>query len=766
MDPAAAKICLQRNQLGTSFFQGAHNFTIDNQYNIGEQTIHNVKPASLGLLDILDPIPDASYTRNRKVSPPDSSCLPGTRQEVIEKVTSWAESSVLRNNPHVMWLYGYVGCGKSAIAQEVAQRWACKKRLAASFFFFRGSGDRGRTARFAATLASQISGVIPSTSRFIEASVKTHTGLLSPNTSTTAQLQRLVYDPIKAVKWDLMGANALRGAYLIVIDGLDECDDHDEISSIMDQMLKFFRENPRVPLRILITSRVQEHIRTRLNPTQVHLFNLIDHTSLDDISAAFRATFTLAAKYSRVIQAYGEWPSEADLRKLAEHAGCSFIFMSAIAKFILDPSDHDGLTPMDRLPLAINDLNPGLDGLYNHTLAQAEHLSHFSDIIWTIALTKRPLSIDELAALLDIRTFEVIEVLVKLHSILQVPGDDNTPVTLCHSSLHDFLTTESRSGRFHASQEYNKHVAYQCMRLLGTDGGSNSPITCQSLVTGCGFGWGQHDHHRSWKSVKVYALQNWNIHWQAFVKFADPQDCLQHHTSSLITHLRQTHSPYCELVLAAYILMDPELLKDADVIVNSEFIIASDYVRVRPGTVRDALMELLQEKVPPTYTKVILQALDIRRSTSPSPDCEELRAIWEAMTPPLPALAQYYSDLVEIVAEKTFFYRKEIKSSRKESVRFTCSTRSRRSLLLFAWCLMSWPQLLGGAAQHQPKVSYSLPKEVRPYHTNGDFLLPSFVRCLCKKESTRLREKFVLSVRLAIQLVGRPPVRLFAPNLP
>ncbi|KAF5331825.1 hypothetical protein D9611_008927 [Ephemerocybe angulata] len=125
--PMASSPPSQANQ-GTDFFRGAHNFSIENQYNIGEQTIV-MKSGNLGLLDILNPIPDASYTRNRKTSPPDSSCLPGTRQDVLKKVTSWADSSLLgRNNRPVMWLYGYVGCGKPAIAQDVAEHYARKKR--------------------------------------------------------------------------------------------------------------------------------------------------------------------------------------------------------------------------------------------------------------------------------------------------------------------------------------------------------------------------------------------------------------------------------------------------------------------------------------------------------------------------------------------------------------------------------------------------------------------------------------------------------------
>ncbi|KAF5331908.1 hypothetical protein D9611_008894 [Ephemerocybe angulata] len=190
-----------QNSQGGSFFHNAQNFTVGNlnqanighdQYIIDQQNFiaqQNSVVVTSGnsskfyipgdlwcLLDLLNPIPNASHMRNRKLSPPDSNCLPGTRQDVIRKVTSWADASVLRNTNHVMWLYGYVGCGKSAIAQNIAEHYARKKRLAASFFFFRGSGDRSRTVRFAATVANQVAGAIPAASQFIEANARVQMG--------------------------------------------------------------------------------------------------------------------------------------------------------------------------------------------------------------------------------------------------------------------------------------------------------------------------------------------------------------------------------------------------------------------------------------------------------------------------------------------------------------------------------------------------------------------------------------------------------------
>jgi hypothetical protein len=114
---------------------------------------------------------------------------------------------------------------------------------------------------------------------------------------------------------------------------------------------------------------------------------------------------------------------------------------------------------MERLPLTL-EMN-GLDGVYAQTLARSQHLPHFHTIISTIALLKRPLAIVKIADLLHIQTFKVVHVLLNLQAIIHVPGtDDQGVVTLCHTSLRDFLTTESRSGSFFVPPSFNLCLAY------------------------------------------------------------------------------------------------------------------------------------------------------------------------------------------------------------------------------------------------------------------------------------------------------------------
>ncbi|KAJ2936200.1 hypothetical protein H1R20_g895, partial [Candolleomyces eurysporus] len=432
----------------------------------------------LDLIQVLQPIPDASHTRDREISPPNSACFPGTRQEVIRTIVSWAESSLLFNT-HVLWLYGYVGCGKSAIALAIALKFERSNRLVGSFFFFRNTGDRSRMTKFATTLACQLAAAIPEAAPFIEKAIKAEPGLLG-SSSVASQLRRLVYEPFKAAtkRVRLLKTFLLQGPFLIVIDGLDECEDRRGVQDFIDDMLEFFKENPFVPLRFFITSRVEQHIQGRLKNGQVRLENLVNHCSRDDIDRFISTCFEDEKSRNPVVKAYidthGDWPTKADKDQLVDHIGGSFIFGSGLFKYIVDPTNEES-TPMGRLPHTLK-MNPGLDTLYAQTLARSQHLPHFPEIISTLALVFEPLPIVGVANLLGIEPFEVVRVLVNLQAIIHIPGTDELPVTFCHTSLRDFLTTESRSGSFFASPFYHLHISHRCSILREEHSGTPAAI--------------------------------------------------------------------------------------------------------------------------------------------------------------------------------------------------------------------------------------------------------------------------------------------------
>ncbi|RXW13110.1 hypothetical protein EST38_g12744 [Candolleomyces aberdarensis] len=274
--------------------------------------------------------------------------------------------------------------------------------------------------RFATTLACQLADAIPEAAPFIEKAIKGKPGLLQ--SSLVAQLCHLVYEPFKAAAWSgrLLWATALKGPFLIVIDGLDKCEDWRDVEAFIDDMLDLFKKNPLTPLRFFITSRVEQHIQGRLMGNQVYLENLVNHCSRDDTDTFIQTCLEAEKQRNPVIKAYiqkhGDWPTKKDKDQLVDHIGGSFIFASALFRYIVDPTDHQS-TPMERLPHTLN-MNPGLDTLYARTLSRSQDLPHFSNIISTFALLFEPLPIVGFAELLGIESYEVVRVLVNLQSII------------------------------------------------------------------------------------------------------------------------------------------------------------------------------------------------------------------------------------------------------------------------------------------------------------------------------------------------------------
>ncbi|RXW11338.1 hypothetical protein EST38_g14517 [Candolleomyces aberdarensis] len=302
----------------------------------------------------------------------------------------------------------------------------------------------------------------------IEAALNADPGLLEDRVSLTVQLERLVYEPFRAAM--SRRGRALRrilskGPFIIVIDGLDECVNKQGVVEFIDQLLSFFKEHPTIPLRFFIASRVEEHIRARLETDVVLLGNLDTHLAHKDIQLFLRTSFQDRVMNDRVIQEYirmhGEWPTKSVMDELTSHIGGSFVLAATIFNFIFQPAtENDPSTPMDRLPLTLR--MDGLDDLYTQTLTRSQHLPHFRDIISTVVLLFRPLSIVEIANLLGIEAFEVVRVLLNLQAIIHVPAlDREGEVTLCHASLGEFLTTESRSGCFFVPPWFHLRLSYR-----------------------------------------------------------------------------------------------------------------------------------------------------------------------------------------------------------------------------------------------------------------------------------------------------------------
>src|ERR1700729_1880185 len=145
---------------------------------------------SSDIIEILKPVTDAAYNR----SGPVARCHKGTREKVIAEIMRLIDE---HGDQPICWLNGPAGYGKSAIAQAIADQYARRRRLAASFFFLRGAGDRSVIAHLIPTISHQLSIAVPDTKQWIELVIKHEPDITKK--SLNYQFQKLVIEPILAL---------------------------------------------------------------------------------------------------------------------------------------------------------------------------------------------------------------------------------------------------------------------------------------------------------------------------------------------------------------------------------------------------------------------------------------------------------------------------------------------------------------------------------------------------------------------------------------
>jgi hypothetical protein len=135
---------------------------------------------------------------------------------MVRDIISWIEDP--SRTSRILWFNGPAGTGKTAIAQTLCKLCTAEQWLAASFFFSRLSLSRTDAARLFPTIAYQLAIAVPSVGKIIDEVVANDPSIVNKNLEI--QLQELIVKPLKR------GSGLPTRPTVIIIDGLDECNDH------------------------------------------------------------------------------------------------------------------------------------------------------------------------------------------------------------------------------------------------------------------------------------------------------------------------------------------------------------------------------------------------------------------------------------------------------------------------------------------------------------------------------------------------------------
>ena len=370
-------------------------------------------------------------------------------------------------------LYGVAGIGKSTVAKTVAEHAADINVLGASFFFSRNEETRKTAKSFFPTLAYHLARHDEDIARCVNEALEKDPD--AAGRGLAEQFHLLIAEPIRL-------SSPKRRLTLIVIDALDECEEH--VEAILSLLVQGIPTLPR--LKVFITARPERHIRNALdrysNHEQFCLHDIEESVVEGDIRLYLDSRLSEEAVQKVLPELMPPWQATKEEKNiLVGMSGKLFIIASTVAAFILDAKR---LAPAKQLVTLLNGVSRKdfsgserttiMDQVYMQILrtAQPDPIDDWVDeyrrFVGAIVLLHEPLPVEDLARLLGTEVNDVIGILSNLHSIL-APGKDRI-FRVHHKSFPDFITSRKRcetSAEFYIDPRvHHMEIARWCLRTM------------------------------------------------------------------------------------------------------------------------------------------------------------------------------------------------------------------------------------------------------------------------------------------------------------
>ncbi|KAF9643639.1 hypothetical protein BDM02DRAFT_3123137 [Thelephora ganbajun] len=442
------------------------DYQMAQQMAMCEQACRLINPADASVLNNFRCAQGAEYRHGDR-----RSCLRGTRTAVLDEIELWTRDF---DKPPIYWLNGLAGTGKSTIAQTIAGRVFANGQLGASFFCSRDFQDR-RSLRFIfPTLAVQLARKYPEFRSIFVPLVQSNPEIVDQ--SLYAQMRNLIY-------WPLERSNI---STVIVIDGLDECEDEEPAPAILSLLVLYVFAIPKV--KFILTGRPEPRIPECLRfprfakVAYAFVLRKVESSQADsDMRVFFRQSFLELTRHRYELD---EWPTEEQLDLLCEQVAGSFAYAVATVKFV----DHRNNDPKDQLDRLLRSsggsaregktkfkANTTLDSLYMSILQEAfsdnvpEDDDKTRSILAAVILAANPLSPFTIATLLGFGAKDVFLRLSLIHSLLIFQEGVDSPVRPFHKSFPDFIIDPTRciDQRFQiSSRNHHMELLVGCLNLM------------------------------------------------------------------------------------------------------------------------------------------------------------------------------------------------------------------------------------------------------------------------------------------------------------
>jgi len=388
----------------------------------------------------------------------------------------------------IFWLGGMAGTGKTSIACSICERVQVDDTLylGGSFFCSRstGSGAQRDVRCVIPTLAQLFARQSDEFAAALGVELKGEPDLAYKHVKV--QVERLLRKPLAAVSQQAKPV-------VFVVDALDECGDqpiasitgdnsdaHAAVTEILEALIDFSRSSTDLPIKFIVTSRPETHIReTSVTDTKVtsalHLHTIDQNQVTSDIQLYISNKLSSAP-------ATDAWFTNDNVKTLTARADGLFIFAATATKYILDGRKGFREQRLAKLlcPLhATSDaLNAPLDTMYALIVMEAsrsdimdvDELQQVLKVVAAILSTRMTLSVKALADLLDLSAHYLRGCLDRLHAVVLLPEDDHdASLRTLHASFGDYLFTRAATDIRIASTLGHDELARGCLRRMSQD---------------------------------------------------------------------------------------------------------------------------------------------------------------------------------------------------------------------------------------------------------------------------------------------------------
>ena len=408
----------------------------------------------------MSPVRSARYNSSYSTNIGRRGCTAETREKIIQDLKDWAGN---KGGTKVYWMNGMAGTGKTTIGYSLCEWLAKVGKLSGNFFCSRAEPSCHDANNIVPTLAFQLSQSSPAYRSALCKVLKEE-----PQASKLEvrwQFQKLIEGPVQAVK------DAVLEDTVIVIDGLDECDDGEAFRLFLETLLKLA---PDLPFKIFLTSRPEPVIRQKMlepghSKSVLHLHDIEESVVEADIKKYFTNAFhTMSPR-----------PSSYEVEQLANRAGRLFIYATTVVRYI-HPDSRTVVNSPARLKRVLN-LTTGsgkqheeLDKLYTSVLSAAfdndleeDEIDNIRLTLWTVVCAREPMSLKTIASLLSLTKDALQTSLEPLRSVLFVQEGVDGQVAPFHASFPDYILQCDRSKQFHCNAaQHHELLANGCFDVM------------------------------------------------------------------------------------------------------------------------------------------------------------------------------------------------------------------------------------------------------------------------------------------------------------